>query len=725
MCGIFGTFTSQQSVSFEYTQVKEHIEGLFQSSLRRGSEAAGLAVYGVPTNNHHANPVEICKVAEIQICKVAEQAPYFLQSQEYKKLVTKISSIPLKAVIGHARLATNGSSKKQINNQPVVSQNETVIGVHNGIITNFENLPISSSSRKHKIPELDTQVALDFIEHQIIEKKQTIEQAILNLLEVVEGTLNLALLFPKFRKIALVTNHGSLYMANNISSQQYFSSESIFLEKALNHKQNELKYSITQLDLNKPYVFEIEPNKPYVSEIGLNEACVSEIGLNEACVSEIDLNEACVSEIEPADTSRLIKSKSTIYFTYQEKPSRTSTLNTLSRLKKHTIDTKKIADIPRCKKCILPITTPFISFDEKGICNYCHEHTRITYKGTEALEKILAPFRASNSSKGCKSEKSIENSNEKIIKKSSNKPDCLVAFSGGRDSSYGLHLIKNELGMNPIAYTYDWGMISDLGRRNQARVLQKLGVEHIVVSADIAKKRRHIRKNILAWMKKPHLGMVPLFMQGDKQCEFYADRIMREYDIPLMFYCRGNELEKEEFKTGHCGVRDADPGGVIHNLAWKNKLKLLGFYGTQYLKNPAYFNESTFDTAFAYFSTYVQPHNYVYLWHYLPWNENQIVSTLTTQYGWELSPETPTSWRIGDGTPAFYNYIYYQVQGFTENDSLRARQVREGILSRDQALELVFAENAPQYGNLKWYFDTLELDGDAVLSVVDGMERLY
>lgn len=665
MCGIFGTFVSQKLDTFEYSEVRENIEGLFKASLWRGSEAAGLAVYGIPTSNQKTN--------QIEICKVAEQAPHFLKSQEYNKTVSIITNSQLKAIIGHARLATNGSSKKQINNQPVVSKNETIIGVHNGIITNFESLIIGSSLKKNKIPELDTQVALDFIEHQIIEKKQTIEQAILSLLEVVEGTLNLALLFPKFGKIALVTNHGSLYIAQNNSKQKYFSSESVFLEKVLNNKQNESKYSITQLELNKPYVF----------------------------------------EIDPADTKKIAKNKSTIDFIYQEKTHQASNLNTLSKLKKHTINTKKIAAIPRCKKCILPITTPFISFDDKGICNYCHEHTQITYKGAEALEKVLAPFRANNSRKRSKS------------KKNNNKPDCLVAFSGGRDSSYGLHLIKNELGMNPIAYTYDWGMISDLGRRNQARVLEKLGVEHIVVSADIAMKRRHIRKNILAWMKKPHLGMVPLFMQGDKQCEFYADRIMKEYDIPLMFYCRGNELEKEEFKTGHCGVRDADPGGVIHDLAWKNKLKLLGFYGAQYLKNPAYFNESTFDTAFAYFSTYVQPHNYVYLWHYLPWDEDQIVSTLTKQYGWELSPETPTSWRIGDGTPAFYNYIYNQVQGFTENDSLRARQVREGILSRDRALELVMAENTPQYENLKWYFDTLELDGDDVLSVVDGMDRLY
>ena len=71
--------------------------------------------------------------------------------------------------------------------------------------------------------------------------------------------------------------------------------------------------------------------------------------------------------------------------------------------------------------------------------------------------------------------------------------------------------------MNPVAYTYDWGMVTDLARRNQARLCSQLGVEHIWVSADIKQKRRNVRKNVEAWLKRPELGMVPLFMAGDKQ----------------------------------------------------------------------------------------------------------------------------------------------------------------------------------------------------------------
>ena len=45
---------------------------------------------------------------------------------------------------------------------------------------------------------------------------------------------------------------------------------------------------------------------------------------------------------------------------------------------------------------------------------------------------------------------------------------CIVPFSGGRDSSFALHIIKNELGWNLITMTYDWGMVTDLAREISA-----------------------------------------------------------------------------------------------------------------------------------------------------------------------------------------------------------------------------------------------------------------
>ena len=55
--------------------------------------------------------------------------------------------------------------------------------------------------------------------------------------------------------------------------------------------------------------------------------------------------------------------------------------------------------------------------------------------------------------------------------------------------------------MNPIAYTFDWGL-TDISRINAAKICGKLGVEHIIRSADIEKKKRICEKKFIFLVKK-------------------------------------------------------------------------------------------------------------------------------------------------------------------------------------------------------------------------------
>ena len=81
--------------------------------------------------------------------------------------------------------------------------------------------------------------------------------------------------------------------------------------------------------------------------------------------------------------------------------------------------------------------------------------------------------------------------------------------------------------------------------------------------------------------------------------------------------------------------------------------------------------------------------------------------------------------RIGDGTAAFYNYVYYTVAGFTEHDTFRSNQIREGQITREKALELLLEENAPRYQSIRWYLDTLQLDFESVIKIVNNIPKLY
>ncbi len=358
-------------------------------------------------------------------------------------------------------------------------------------------------------------------------------------------------------------------------------------------------------------------------------------------------------------------------------------------------------NIKRCTKCLLPETMPFISFDSDGVCNYCHNYKpRNKSKPKEELFELVKPYRRDNEA------------------------DCIVPFSGGRDSSYGLHLIVNELKMKPITYTYDWGMVTDLGRRNISRMCSKLGVENIIVAADISKKRENIKKNLKAWLKSPHLGMISILTAGDKHFFQHVETIKKQTDIDLNLW-GVNPLEVTHFKAGFLGIKPDFEEKKVYRSGFSNQLRYQSLRFNAMLKSPSYFNSSIWDTLSGeYYRSFVKRKDYFHIFDYWQWDEKVVDETLM-QYDWELAPDTNTTWRIGDGTAAFYNYIYYTVAGFTEHDTFRSNQIREGQLTREEALKLVEDENRPRYQNIRWYLDTLGMDFKEVISVINSIPKLY
>lgn len=361
-----------------------------------------------------------------------------------------------------------------------------------------------------------------------------------------------------------------------------------------------------------------------------------------------------------------------------------------------------LSKIKRCTRCILPSTFPFIEFDSNDVCSVCRNWHSPTHHGIDRLRALADQHRRNNGD-----------------------ADCLVAFSGGRDSSYGLHFIKKELGLNPIAYTFDWGMVTDLARRNQSRMCGKLGIEHIIRSPDIAKKRRNIRRNLDAWLASPDLGMIPLLMAGDKQMYQIGRDLRKETGVDLVFFCAGNELERTEFKSGFCGLQENAHGQVLWKYSLLNKIKLAAYYAGAFIKNPRYINVSVPDTLSAYASTYIAKDDFAYLYHYIPWDEDTITKTLDDKYGWERALDTENTWRIGDGTAAFYNYIYYTVAGFSEHDTFRANQVRVGLISREEAMGRIKIDNQPRYAAMRSYAELVGMNLDEALLRINAIPKLY
>lgn len=662
MCGIFGLHKINDNKQFT-----KGVGHLFLSSESRGKEASGAVFRNSQKLNFIKTPMPASKL---------------IKSKSFKEtLANLINSKGFHTVIGHSRMVTNGYENDDNNNQPVVG--EGLVTTHNGIIVNYNELWELLKGFNPKSC-LDSEVINSFIKNGV-DKGLSVEQGIGELLSKAKGMLSCATLPLNQEKLILFTNNGSLYYSKSQDGDN-------FIYASERHILNQV---IDQLNSNSFIKGSIKALLP--GQI---------LSLN------LSNNDYSIFDNSCLDKTKLFKGEDINADVVQYSGHLTNTVNTSMEytnskvpkdfIKKITIRLHEIKKIKRCTKCILPETFPYIEFDHEGICSSCNSYQKTTIKGADEFSKVMKVHRLNDKTKH----------------------DCLMPFSGGRDSSYALHYVVKELGMNPIAFSYDWGMLTDLGRRNQARMCGELGVEHVLVSADIRKKRKYIRQNVSAWLKRPHLGTIPLFMAGDKQYFYYSHLIGTQNSLNISIMGENN-LERTGFKSAFAGVKPPENGSMSYHVGLKDKLKMVGFYASQYLLNPSYINSSLLDSAKAFGAYYGMKHNHLNIFDYLRWDENVINDTLLRSYNWETDPETGSTWRIGDGTAAFYNYIYLMVAGFTENDTFRANQIREGQITREKGLELAEKENTPRWNSIQWYCNTIGVDWEMAVKKINSIKTLY
>ncbi|MDZ4845419.1 MAG: hypothetical protein SH857_07720 [Chitinophagales bacterium] len=669
MCGIFGATIIKESPL--KNSFKTILENLFLLSESRGKEASGFAINNGKELRYLRSPFPASTLAKSAVFNL-----------EINQLLKHDSECH--AVIGHSRLVTDGYEQFNENNQPVLKNNLAV--VHNGIIVNSEEL-WKKYADEQKLSDLDSELIPTLI-HRFYKANNDLYKSLGEFYHEIYGMTSIAMLPLELNNLILATNNGSLYFLSSSKQGAFiFASERHILEKLIEVAQLRNHFSAQNIQhLKANQACSVNLNMASFETKELNKIASNFLNIsNGVYFSPYEISEKVSNKPVPVNTS--------MEYRFESIPKEIS----------HEVERRisRISHLKRCSNCILPDTFPFIEFDEKGICNYCNNYRRLECKGLDKLRSLLDCYRSKDGS-----------------------PDCLIPFSGGRDSSYTLHLVKKELGMNPIAFSYDWGMLTDLARRNQSRLCGKLGVEHILVSADIRTKRENIKKNVLAWLKRPNLGTIPLFMAGDKQYFYFANLLMQQNKLPLSIMGE-NMLEVTRFKSGFCGIKPRFDIKNTYTLSAFDKLKMVLFYGKEYLLNPAYINSSLLDTVDAFKSYYVIKHNNINLYDYIPWEEEKVNKTLREEYDWETDSGTKATWRIGDGTAAFYNYIYLIVAGFSENDTFRSNQIREGLITREQGLDKILSENLPRFDSIQWYCNTIGIDWKDVLKKINHIPALF
>ncbi len=119
----------------------------------------------------------------------------------------------------------------------------------------------------------------------------------------------------------------------------------------------------------------------------------------------------------------------------------------------------------RCKKCLLSSEYPNISFNSEGVCSICEQYDEYKEQADRYFRDITA----------------FQRLMEKAQKTKRSEYDCLLLYSGGKDSSYVLYKLV-DMGFKVLTFTFDNGFISDTAFENIKRMTSSLNVENITLT---------------------------------------------------------------------------------------------------------------------------------------------------------------------------------------------------------------------------------------------------
>ena len=237
----------------------------------------------------------------------------------------------------------------------------------------------------------------------------------------------------------------------------------------------------------------------------------------------------------------------------------------------------------------------------------------------------------------------------------------------------------------------------------------------------------HTIQDIIAWLKKPSLGMVPIFFVGDKPFLYYAKQIKKEINAGISILASGYQSEQMEFKIGYCGIdQKLRDNQTMDSYKLSTKLRLAAWYSKEFIINPTYLNSSLIDSFVGFYASFFHKLDSINFYNYLEHNSEKIETALKKEYGWYFDNEYgKNQWRMGDGHVGFTNFIYYYLGGFSEYDNLRSNQIREGLITREQGEKLVEQDNVLRIENIDNFCRLIGLNTEEIISKIHRIPALF
>jgi len=313
-------------------------------------------------------------------------------------------------------------------------------------------------------------------------------------------------------------------------------------------------------------------------------------------------------------------------------------------------------NIQYCVRCCMPETSEGTIFDEMGICRACQSSEQKMHIDWATRERKLREM--------LEHYKSVAGDNY----------DCLVPISGGKDSAFQLHVLVNVYGMKPLACTFSHNWWSKTGFFNLWNILEKMDVDHVMFTPNRSLVNRVARQSLYAigdacWHCHAGVGAYPL-------------QVAVQYQIPLIVWGEsvaeaGNKASyKENVKFDETYYQKVSMKADITEMVTE-KLSARDLYPFQFPSKDALDELGM---------------RGIFIGDYIFWDGERQVEFIKDVYGWEEDDVEGTYKgykSVECRMPGVHDYSKYIKRGFGRTTDHASQDVRAGLLTREEAFELI------------------------------------
>lgn len=319
-----------------------------------------------------------------------------------------------------------------------------------------------------------------------------------------------------------------------------------------------------------------------------------------------------------------------------------------------------------CTRCVYPaISAAPMDFDDGGVCTGCQ------------VSRVKQQISRSEWSRRWDLLKAMT---DRYRCRDGSRYDCVIAVSGGKDSYFQTHVIKNELNLNPLLVTYNGNNWTEVGWRNMLHMKEAFDVDHVLVSPSVTvlKKLNRLAFVVMGDMNwHAHVGIMTTPM-----------RVAVQYGIPLVFYGEHGYMDL-------CGQFSMDD---FPEVSYRNRLEhyARGYEWTYFVEREGLtaqdFMPWKYPTDQQIFDLGLRG---IFLGNYLPWEANEHIKLVIERYGFEISSEPfdrtyRTMSNLDDmHENGVHDYLKYIKFGYGRCTDHACKDIRAGLISRDQAVDLV------------------------------------